>query len=140
MQSVRQSPKLIHYRVRSAAELTNEPALKEAISAVISDIYGDSMDDAEMFQQLTQTYYSLKVQVDGLAIPSGGVRSVSYSECHYVEITYTDWTEEVISCPNGEFVVGIKSYRRTVDIHRGRGYSRDSYPTHVKCCKASISV
>lgn len=27
MQSVRQSPKLIHYRVRSAAELTNEPEL-----------------------------------------------------------------------------------------------------------------
>jgi hypothetical protein len=42
MQSVRKSPKLINYRVRSEAELTNVPELKRAIRDAISEIYGDA--------------------------------------------------------------------------------------------------
>jgi len=135
MQSVRQSPKLIHYRVRSAAELTNEPALKEAIRAAISDVYGDRADDAEMFQQLTQTYHSLNDQVDGLAIPSQGSWSVSYFNCHFVALDYSVVNQErQTSCPAGESVVGTKQYHRW-----GTTFSK-KHVTHMKCCQASISV
>ena len=65
----------------NAAELKNVPELKRAIRDAISEIYGDAADDAEMFQQLTQTYYSLRDQV-----PSKGKRSVSYSNCRWVQV------------------------------------------------------
>ena len=70
----------------NAAELKNVPELKRAIRDAISEIYGDAADDAEMLQQLTQTYYSLRDQVNGLAIPSKGARSVSYSNCRWVQV------------------------------------------------------
>ena len=65
----------------NAAELKNVPELKRAIRDAISEIYGDAADDAEMFQQLTQTYYSLRDRV-----PSKGKRSVSYSNGRWVQV------------------------------------------------------
>ena len=62
MQSVRKLPKLLNYRVRPAAELTNDDSLKEAIRAAIRDIYGSALDDAERYEELIHKYNSLKEQ------------------------------------------------------------------------------
>lgn len=90
-----------------------------------------------MFQQLTQTYYSLKVQVDHLAIPSGGTRSVSYTEHHYVDVT-SNGNVANGACPNGESVVGVK--RKSWSQFVSGVWSTETAITHLKCCKASISV
>jgi len=136
--AVRRSPKPIHYRVRSAAELTNDPELKTALRAAISDIYGDMADDASKYEELTQSYHSVIDQINGLAIPSNGVRSVSYSECHDVEILVSVHEYERTSCPTGESVVAVKTYKRW---RIGFDFSDiDQYVSHLRCCKSSISV
>ena len=131
LQSVRASPKLIRFRVRSAAELTNEPALKEAIRASIRDIYGDRADDAAMYQALIDKYHAETERVDGLEARINGTKGVSYYDCHLVRIDYREWHVVYTPCPAGESVVGTSNFvHPNVDLRM----------IEMMCCKAEISV
>jgi len=120
-QTVRRSPKPIHYRVRSAAELTNDPELKAALRAAISDIFGDMADDVSKYEELTQSYYSLREQVNGLAIPSGGRRSVTFDRCEWVTPIHRGQqcggTDKPTCCEGDGVVANFHSQHHSAYLH-----------------------
>jgi len=123
LQSARRAPKLIGYRVRSVAELTNDPARKEAIRAAIAEIYGNAADDAAMYQELIHDYQSVMDRLNG-------TKSVSYFDCHYVNVlSYPGGGNRPTSCPDGEVVTGTQTaHWQFMEV------------TKLRCCKAFIST
>ena len=124
LQSARRSPKVIGYRVRSVAELTNDPALKKAMRAAISEIYGNAADDAAMYQGLIRDYQSVLHRLNG-------TKSVRYYDCHVVFINFIAHETVDTPCPPGESMTGTSSF-----VHPNL-YAR---VTRMTCCKAEISI